>query len=414
MDREDNGMIPDWDDFEPDWLKDLLAEKGVDQEPAFEAEPVENGGPKHAAPEPEEPAAPKHMAPEPEAREPEETYEPRYAREPEETYEPRYAREPEETYEPRYTREPEAYAPERPKTEQGRIRPTEYVPYGVPEPEYEAEAAYAPKKKRRGGVSVPLIILIVLLVGGMLFAGWQLGGILLNYHRDRSAYNDLASSAVSAMAEKDEETTAAALPEDPMSSARVVSQVPISVDWDYLRSVNSDIVGWLYCPNTVINYPVVQTNDHDFYLDHGFDKAPNTSGTLFADKNSVAGIVQSNFIIYGHNMKDKSMFGSFQSYVNESYFVQNPTMYFLTPGGSYRVDLIGAHIVEGTVDNFPSYFENTEAYQAYLDSISSHFFWFNRAALNTDYQLLTMSTCTSAEGITEARLLVHGMMVPIQ
>ena len=391
MDREDNGMIPDWDDFEPDWLKDLLAEKGVDQESAFETAPAENGGPKHAAPESEE------------------TYTPQYT-----------AREP-EAYEARYTaREPEDFVPERPRVEparpraeQGRVHPTEYDPYAVPEPEYEAEAAYESKKRRRG-VSVPVIILIVLLVGGMIFAGWQLGTILLNYHRDRSAYNDLASSAVSSLAEKDEKTAAAALPEDPMSNARVVSQVPISVDWDYLRSVNSDIVGWLYCPNTVINYPVVQTNDHDFYLDHGFDKAPNTSGTLFADKNSVAGIVQSNFIIYGHNMKDKSMFGSFQSYVNESYFVQNPTMYFLTPGGSYRVDLIGAHIVEGTVDNFPSYFESTEAYQAYLDSISSHFFWFNRAALNTDYQLLTMSTCTSAEGVTEARLLVHGVMVPIQ
>ncbi len=278
-----------------------------------------------------------------------------------------------------------------------RVRPAEE------EPGYRAH---------RRKTNVPLIIVIVLLVGGMIFAGWQLGTIFLNYHRDRSAYDDLASNAISSLPEeaapKPESKT-----EEEQAETFAVSRVPISVDWAYLRSVNSDIVGWLYCPGTIINYPVVQTSDNDFYLDHGFDRQPNTSGALFADMNSAAGTVSSNYIIYGHNMKDKSMFATFHDYMDEEYYRQNPTMYYLTPDASYRVDLFGIHVVEGTVDNYPTHFASG-SYQEYLDSVSSQFYWFNKDAVDTRYQMMTLSTCTSAQGYQDARLVLHGTMVPIE
>jgi sortase B len=277
----------------------------------------------------------------------------------------------------------------------------------------EGEPAY--RQKRRRQTNVPLIILIVLLVLGMCFAAYQLGSIFLNYHRDRSAYNELAERAISGLAEAEEQgdTTIQATPE-PGTDSVVVSEVPFTVDWDYLRSINSDIVGWLYCPNTVINYPVVQSSDHEFYLYHGFDGSSNSSGTLFADRDSVEGIIQSNFIVYGHNMKDDSMFGSFQSYVNRSYYETYPTLYYLTPDANYRIDLFCAHIVESTDDNYPGYFSSISDYQAYLDKVSASAFWVNYDVMSTDYQLFTMSTCTSASGYSDPRLLVQGMMVPIE
>jgi sortase B len=275
------------------------------------------------------------------------------------------------------------------------------------------EPAYRPSRRRRK-TNAPLIAVIVLLVLGMGFAAYQLGSIFLNYHRDRSAYNDLASMAISSLAEAEEEGSDVVTETPEPGQETVVSEVPISVDWDYLESINSDVVGWLYCPDTVINYPVVQTNDHQFYLTHGFDGESNTSGTLFADMNSVEGIVQSNYIIYGHNMKDDSMFGSFQEYSSQSYFEQHPTLYYLTPYGNYRIDLFCAHIVEATDDNYPGYFSSTADYQSYLNKVTSSAFWVNYDVISTDYQLLTMSTCTSAAGYSDPRLLVQGMMVPIQ
>lgn len=276
----------------------------------------------------------------------------------------------------------------------------------------------SPTRSRRGrkpSASAPVIILIILLLGGMIFAGWQLGSIFLNYNRDRSAYEDLASRAISGLAEP-EDATVPVSTTDPESipEPTPVSEIPFTVDWDYLSSINDDIVGWLYCPDTVINYPVVQNDDHDFYLDHGFDGASNTTGTLFVDRASVCGIDQSNYIIYGHNMKDNSMFGTFKNYAEESYYEAHPTLYYLTPDQCYRVDLICAHIVEATEENFPGYFANTDDYQSYLNRISSSAFWVNSDAITTEHQLLTMSTCTSASGYRDPRLLVQGMMVPIQ
>lgn len=268
-------------------------------------------------------------------------------------------------------------------------------------------------RKRRRRSSAPLIFVIVLLVLGMLFAGWQLGKIFLNYQRDRSAYNNLAENAVSELAEAAQHSDAEQAEAGDVT-VRIVSEVPIEVDWAYLSSINSSIVGWLYCEDTVINYPVVQSTDHQFYLTHGFDKASNTSGTLFADMDSVAGVRLSNFIIYGHNMKDKSMFGSFQNYMDESYYEEHPTLYYLTPTVSYRIELFGCHMEEGTTDNFPTSFTSVDDYMAYINSVSSRFYWFDRDRVNTDRQMITLSTCTAGAGYSDARLLLHGTMIPVQ
>ena len=271
--------------------------------------------------------------------------------------------------------------------------------------EPETEPVYREQRRRS---SLPLILLLALLILGMLFAAWRLGSILLGYARDRAAYSDIAENAVTTAAPHVERTEG-----EEVEARYDVSYVPISVDWDYLQSVNPEIVGWLYCPGTIINYPVVQTTDNDFYLDHGFDREYNSSGALFADVDSAEGVVQSNFIIYGHNMKDKSMFGSFQAYVNRSYYEENPIFYYLTPNGAYRVDLFGAHIVEGTVDNFPTYFGSIAEYQDYVSGIRNYL-WYDGENVDFSRQMMTLSTCTSASGYNDARLVLHGIMIPIE
>lgn len=282
-----------------------------------------------------------------------------------------------------------------------------------------------PSKKREQSRRNPLVIvLIVILIGGMIFAGWQLGSILLGYQRDRSAYDQLATSALISIAEPENNQPAVSTPSaqfgeesvetDAPQGDAAPSEIPFTVDWDYLASVNPDIVGWLYCPDTVINYPVVQSEDHEYYLKHGFEGQSNSSGTLFADRDSVAGITQSHFIIYGHNMKDNSMFGILRNYTDRSYYEDHPIFYYLTPDGCYRVELICAMTVESVLSNFPTYFSSTSDYQSYLDRITSGAYWVNSSAVSTNYQLMTFSTCTYGSGYTDARLLVHGMMIPIE
>ena len=303
-------------------------------------------------------------------------------------------------------------APPRPSAESEHFREE----YEAARPE---ETHYG--NRRRRGTNGLLIALIVVLVGGMLFAGWKLGSIFMNYRRDRSAYSELADNAIASLPAASEKPKSGKKPaatpsgdEEEPAATPVISSVPIQVDWDYLRSVNSDVIGWLYCPGTIINYPVVQASDNDYYLTHGFEKQPNTSGALFADKDSAVGVTMSNLIIYGHNMKDESMFGSFKKYLEGSYYDENPILYFLTPNGDYRIDLFGLHVVEGTVDNFPTFFGTDTAYRSYIDSVSSTFYWFKSELVNTEYQMMTLATCTSSQRFNNARLVLHGTMVPIE
>ncbi len=277
--------------------------------------------------------------------------------------------------------------------------------------EEQARARSNNSRRRRRKRNVPLIILAVVLAVGMVIAGWQLISILLNYQRDRSAYNDLASNAISALAETEGDTDSST--EDTGEETEDDTFVPIIVDWEYLESINTDIVGWLYCPDTVINYPVVQTSDNEYYLKRGFNKESNTSGTLFADVNSVMGINMCNFIIYGHNMKDDSMLGTIEGYVDQSYYEEHPIMYYLTPTETYRIDLIAAHIVESTLDNYPGYFDSTADYQAYLNQITSSSLFSTNATVSTDYQLITLSTCDYSSSYNDPRFLLHGLLVPL-
>ena len=369
MSRNDLG--PQWGGDELDWLNDFLDEKA---------------------------AAPRPTAPE-----------------------PAYSREetPASSDFIDFEKEPAEEAPIPPRTKapaERRAAPkrarTQAVPPAVAE-RRRAESADRPAyRRRRRRSNAPMIAVIVILVLGMAFSAWQLGKILLNYHRDRTAYSDLIDSAVTV-----KPTTAPApTPQtaDEPAPTPFVSEIPLEIDWNMLRSINPDIVGWLYCPGTIINYPVVQASNNDFYLNHGFDRQSNTSGALFVDMDSALGVVQSNYIIYGHNMKDNSMFGTFKEYMDERYLSENPTMYYLTPNVCYRVDLFGLHIVEGTIDNYPVFFGSLTEYQSYIDRISSGFYWFKRELQSTDYQLMTLSTCTSAAGYSDARLVLHGVMVPIQ
>ena len=385
-DSRNDDFFSEWDFSTPDWL--------TSPDPKPEApKPV----PEPAPEPPEKPNIPERPAPASVRRS-----------------EPEPAPRPSPSQRPEYTPRPRAAAPERPGGNSHRAPAAR--PNSAPRNSSSWEQAHASRGRgRKSSASAPMIIILVLLIGGMIFAAWQLGSIFLNYRRDRSAYQELAKNAISGLAEA-EDPAAALFTPDPNARPEEVtaSEIPFTVDWDYLASINSDIVGWLYCPDTVINYPVVQSSNHDFYLNHGFDGSSNTTGTLFVDRDSVPGIVQSNMIIYGHNMKDESMFGTFKHYVDRSYYEAHPTLYYLTPNQCYRIDLICAHIVEATNENFPGYFSSLSDYNSYLGRITTSAFWVNSAAVTTEYQLLTMSTCTSSSGYSDPRLLVQGMMIPIQ
>lgn len=283
-----------------------------------------------------------------------------------------------------------------------------------------------PKKKSDKVIQVILSLIIVICLVGLGIIVPKIYHIIMDYKEAREVYAEISDSAVMEVpddeAPTEEEirrylsmTLEDASPEyiDQLVTDYITTWVPIEVDWDYLRSVNSNIVGWIYSPNTIINYPVVQTTNNDYYLNHSFKGEYSGGGAIFANYQSTIGNTLSNLIIYGHHMKDNSMFGSLKYYKDASYYQEHPTMYFLTPTQNYRVDIICGHIVESGSSNFPILFRGADSYQEYLNKIVGSCSWSNATAATTSKQLITLVTCDYTSGYSDPRYIVQGSMTPI-
>lgn len=126
---------------------------------------------------------------------------------------------------------------------------------------------------------------------------------------------------------------------------------PIAVDFDLLMEENPEIVGWLYCEGTIINYPVYKAENNEKYVHHLPNGRWNNAGTLFMDHKNEADLSDQNTIIYGHAMGNGTMFGSFKEYLSDpAYFTEHPYLWLLTPDGDYRLDIAAIVVVHYSDD----------------------------------------------------------------
>lgn len=105
-----------------------------------------------------------------------------------------------------------------------------------------------------------------------------------------------------------------------------------------------------------MNYPIVQREgDNEYYLDHLFNGSVNESGTIFADYRNTQPFAEWNTVLYGHNMKDGSMFGIMDEYGSMDFYNQHPIMYIITPEKDYKVEICSAFLtrVDSAVFQFP-------------------------------------------------------------
>lgn len=94
----------------------------------------------------------------------------------------------------------------------------------------------------------------------------------------------------------------------------------INVNFDNLKNINPDTVGWLYVPGTEINYPFVQTTNNDYYLKHSFDKSSNKKGWVFLDFRNNIDNLSKNTVLYAHGLVNNQMFGSMRRTIKKSWY----------------------------------------------------------------------------------------------
>ena len=236
------------------------------------------------------------------------------------------------------------------------------------------------------------------------------------YLNSRSEYQDIARIAVSTPLPTQLAAINPTTEEETPITTEIPKEcvVPINVDWINLRAMNKQIVAWLYCEGTDINYPIVQTKNNTYYLTHNAKRKEDQAGALFLDYRNMIGKELENLIVYGHRMKDGSMFGLLNKFADKSYCDKHKEFYLLTPEETYKIEVIACRTVGSHSKYFPSSFTSTDTEKMYTDKAFSQSYWQAAPEKKPDGAiLLTLATCSKYDFKEDARLIVHGWAVPI-
>ncbi len=248
---------------------------------------------------------------------------------------------------------------------------------------------------------------LLLLV--FLFSGWQVFSTLSEYKRGKESYAELTQEYVSEQspAPQAHNTSVAAVSAEPIET-EPKETAPISVDFDALLEEYPDVVGWIYCPDTVINYPVAQGKDNSYYLARLPDGTWNGSGCIFMDYRCARDISSRNSILYGHNMQNGSMFAILQKYKDQAFYEEHPVWYFLTPAQDYKIVLIGGYTTPGDDEITYSTPNSREERDVLIEKAEQQTTFHAETEISDDGRLITLSTC--AYEYNGARYVLVGVL----
>lgn len=169
---------------------------------------------------------------------------------------------------------------------------------------------------------------------------------------------------------------------------------------------NSDYIGWIQLEDTNVNYPIVKSQDNDYYLKRNFDQAYDEKGTIYMDYRNFGLGFDQHTIIYGHNMKDGSMFGDLKLFKDESYALSNRYIQIedLYKTRTYLVIASYYDIADSSI--IQTYFSD-DTYEKYLEVILDKSQIDYGYELNTSDQLLTLVTCTYE--VDDGRYFIHAV-----
>lgn len=254
---------------------------------------------------------------------------------------------------------------------------------------------------------------VILLISGavFLFSVGQIVKWLYTGYESAQVTGNLAKEAV--VVQKPEDTASGLqlsqndAAEGTATEQKNLQEIPVTVDFETLQKVNPDIVAWIYSPGTKINYPIVQGKDNDYYLHRLVNGQKNSGGTLFMDCSNAKTFTDDNTIIYGHHMKNGSMFAGLEKYKKQSYYDAHPVLYLLTPEKSYRLVVFAGFVTASDSSVYTLQFPEKDRQDWVKKAIKQSDFHTD-VQVGADEPIVTLSTCDYT--YEDARYVVLGVM----
>ena len=223
-------------------------------------------------------------------------------------------------------------------------------------------------------------ILLIICIFIFCISTWKLYGYYRSYKKAKDTYSKIAKENVK------------------------ISKNERKIDFKKLKSQNQDIAGWIYIRGTTIDYPIVQGKDNEEYLHQDFNKKKSSSGTIFLDNNCNKDFTSDNNIIYGHHMKNGTMFAQLLKFREKSFLKKHNEIMIFTPDRTIHLKVISAY-AQKAQNKIPVTFANDKQKKAYIKKIESMSEQTIKTSRINDSHIYTFVTC-SYEG-EDNRTYVH-------
>lgn len=250
-------------------------------------------------------------------------------------------------------------------------------------------------KKSKGSSNIWTFVMVIgiLLITGTLV---YMLTLYLNYKKSNDTYNEVKKEVVSVMDGKDET-------EEEFKWYELAT-----IDLAKLKEKNPEVAGWILFENEDISYPVMYSGEDDKYLHTTIDGDHAVAGSIFMEGENTPDFEDCHTIIYGHNMRNLSMFGKLKFYYRDNdYYNDHQYFQIFTEKGIYRYQIFGYEIVQSDSYVYSLYDEASDSFADFIDSLRRNSYNKNDINVTKDDKVITLSTCTKGE----ERFVVHGVRV---
>ena len=240
---------------------------------------------------------------------------------------------------------------------------------------------------KKGDLLYKVIMAILIII--ILFSLYKVGTILYGYYQGNSQY---------------EEVQEIAKPEKNGDEQ--------DINFEGLRNINKDVKAWIYLKDTVIDYPVLQTTNNEYYLYHMFNGEENGAGSIFIDYRCENPFADFNTVLHGHRMKDGSMFKPLVQYTDADFYREHKTIEFTTPTQKYHCRIFAAATIPADSELYQIHFYSDEEKTAYLERLDDANQLDTDVKVDADDRIVMMSTCTAE--LDDNRFCVFGKLIAVE
>ena len=262
-------------------------------------------------------------------------------------------------------------------------------------------------------LAASLLLMVVAITNIVLLSRDYQKGI--NTYADLEQYATVTEDSVQA-AQEIKDTADSENTEEVVEEITEEPQIAVDLDIDYdaLTKINSDFVGWIYYAPLELSYPIVRGIDNDYYTHYTFENEKNSSGAIFMDFLNKPDFSHFNTIIYGHNMRNGTMFGSLKKLLNDpSIIEEDPYIYIFTRDKIMMYEICAAYITNDSSHTYDltQTAEEQTAYVKYIRDTADYYRndTILEELLTEDTKLITLSTCHGLH--SSNRTVIHGVLI---